>query len=59
MDAPKRKPIRTDLEDGNRCTSRFAGHRCKLQSGHAGEHDAGRHDGVDVQWGGRRGRKRR
>lgn len=57
MDAPKRKPIRTDLEDAHRCTSRFAGHRCNLQSGHPGEHDAGVLDGVAVQWGTRR-RKR-
>lgn len=51
---PKRKPIRTDLEDSVRCTSRFAGYRCLLRSGHQGEHDAG-----IIVWGGRRGRKRR
>lgn len=59
MDAPhKRKPIRTDQEAGNRCTSRWGSHRCRLQSGHSGAHDAGVVDAIEVKWGGRVYRRR-
>lgn len=53
-----RKPIRTDLEEQPRCTSRFGGYRCKLIPGHSGAHDAGTTEaGARVVWGARR-RKR-
>jgi hypothetical protein len=58
MNVVKRHPIRTDLEDGVRCTSRFAGRRCRFRSGHGGAHEAlSGPDVAPVRWGGRR-RKR-